>query len=419
MRKTSFVLFAVLVLMAVLPLGVAQAQEAVTVELTTHETLGPILTDADGMTMYLFTVDERNVSNCAGGCANAWPPVLASGDPVAGEGVTETALATITRDDGDSQVTYNGWPLYYFAQDAAAGDANGQNVNDVWFVVSSSGGPIQNSAPVNVSAHPTLGNILVDISGRTQYLFTPDERGVSNCAGPCALAWPPLLTVGDPVAGDGVTARALGTTDRGDGTIQVTYNGWPLYYFAFDNKPGDINGQDSRSVWYAVSTDGGAIWNSATIAIADHAELGPILADSKGRILYLFSPDLPNKSVCAGGCALAWPPVVTIDAPLAGDGVDARQLGTITRDDGYTQVTFGAQPLYYFAFDDKPGDARGQDSGNVWFVLSAAGDGIIPPVTGDLSLTTAALAALVMSVALLSAGGFMLRRRAVRRVTIA
>ena len=289
MRKRNLVLLAVLVSLAILPLG---AQVAVTVELTTHETLGPILTDADGMTMYLFTVDKRNVSKCAGGCANAWPPVLASGDPAAGEGVTATALATITRDDGGSQ---------------------------------------------------------------------------------------------------------------------VTYNGWPLYYFAFDNKPGDTNGQDSRGVWYTVSTDGGAIWSTATLAIADHPELGAILSDSKGRILYLFSPDLPNKSVCAGGCALAWPPVVTIDAPLAGDGVDARQLGTITRDDGYTQVTYGAQPLYYLAFDGKPGDARGQDSGNAWFVLSAAGSGIVPPVTGGLSLTP---------VALLSTGGFMLRRRALRHATI-
>ena len=139
-------------------------------------------------------------------------------------------------------------------------------------VLSTDGGPIQTNALVNVGEHSELGTILLDRSGRN--LFTPDERNVSNCAGLCALAWPPLLTVNDPVGGEGLSADHVGTITRADGSAQVTYNGWPLYYFAFDNGPGDTNGQDSFDVWYVLSTDGGPIQTNAQVKTAEHPELG-------------------------------------------------------------------------------------------------------------------------------------------------
>jgi predicted lipoprotein with Yx(FWY)xxD motif len=129
---------------------VAQAQTAATVNVSAHASLGDILTDGD--TLYLFTNDERDKSNCSGGCAGAWPPLMTTGDPVPGEGVNEGRLGTITRDDDSTQVTFNGWPLYYYAADEAAGDANGQDRGGVWFVVSTAGGPIQTSAIVNLTA---------------------------------------------------------------------------------------------------------------------------------------------------------------------------------------------------------------------------------------------------------------------------
>ena len=109
---------------------------------------------------------------------------------------------------------------------------------------------------VEATDHVDLGIILTDRSGRTQYLFTPDNQDVSTCGDPCALFWPPLLTVGDPTAGEDVSADQLGTIERDDGSVQVTYNGWPLYYFAFDNMPGDANGQGSDEVWFVVSPTG-------------------------------------------------------------------------------------------------------------------------------------------------------------------
>ena len=90
----------------------------------------------------------------------------------------------------------------------------------------------------------------------TLYLFTKDTPNTTVCYDKCATAWPPLLTTGAPVAGEGVDASKLGTTTRTDGTVQVTYNGWPLYYYDKDKAPGDVVGQDVGDVWYVVSAAG-------------------------------------------------------------------------------------------------------------------------------------------------------------------
>ena len=102
--------------------------------------LGDILVDGDGNALYLFTPDAQGASTCYDGCAEAWPPLVT--EVGAGDGVDGALLGTVARDDGTEQVTYNGWPLYYFAGDNAAGDTNGQGVNDVWFVLDAAGNAI-------------------------------------------------------------------------------------------------------------------------------------------------------------------------------------------------------------------------------------------------------------------------------------
>ena len=106
------------------------------VTVATDSTLGNYLVASNGMTLYMYTKDVANVSNCSGTCATAWPPYSpVSNEPlVAGDGITGQ-ISTITRADGTSQLTYNGQPLYYFAKDTKAGDTTGQNVGKVWFVV--------------------------------------------------------------------------------------------------------------------------------------------------------------------------------------------------------------------------------------------------------------------------------------------
>jgi predicted lipoprotein with Yx(FWY)xxD motif len=109
---------------------------------------------------------------------------------------------------------------------------------------------------VNVGQNSSLGSFLVDSKGMTLYIYTRDTPGTSNCYSGCATAWPPLLTNGAATAGTGVTASMLGTTTRTDGTVQVTYNGWPLYYFARDKAAGDTTGEGVQSVWYVITPGG-------------------------------------------------------------------------------------------------------------------------------------------------------------------
>ena len=116
------------------------------------------------------------------------------------------------------------------------------------------------SGPAMVNlASGALAAHLVDDKGMTLYLYTKDSPGTTTCYDKCASAWPPLLTSGASQAGGGVDASKFGTTTRTDGTTQVTYNGWPLYYFAKDKQAGDTTGEGVGSVWYCISASGDAI----------------------------------------------------------------------------------------------------------------------------------------------------------------
>jgi predicted lipoprotein with Yx(FWY)xxD motif len=118
--------------------------EASTVQVVESD-FGSILADADGMTLYLFEADEGSTSSCYDDCAAAWP-ALESDSPTGGEGVDASLLGTTERDDGTTQVTYAGHPLYYYAADGSAGDVTGQGINDVWFVVGPDGAAVTEKA---------------------------------------------------------------------------------------------------------------------------------------------------------------------------------------------------------------------------------------------------------------------------------
>lgn len=109
------------------------------------------------------------------------------------------------------------------------------------------------------TATSDAGEILVDGDGRSLYRFLNDTQGASTCTADCEANWPFLGSEGDPQAGEGADASALGTLAREDGATQVTYGDWPLYYFAGDTEPGDTNGQGVGDVWYLVAPDGSTI----------------------------------------------------------------------------------------------------------------------------------------------------------------
>lgn len=117
-----------------------------------NSSLGSILVDSSGRTLYLFKADVGGKSACSGACATAWPPLLVTAKPTAGGGLTASKLGTITRSDGTQQVTYNGHPLYLFVKDAKPGQTTGQGVTAfgaAWFALTPSGD--QASTPASSS----------------------------------------------------------------------------------------------------------------------------------------------------------------------------------------------------------------------------------------------------------------------------
>jgi len=208
--------------------------------------VGNVLVGPTGMTLYIFTKDTPDTSTCTGDCLKAWPALtVKSADDIVPGVNLPGKWGTTKRDDGSLQVTYNGWPLYYFAKDKAIGDATGENVGKVWFTVA--------PETVVVSASKDQGNIVVSADGMTLYTFTKDTANTSTCTGDCAKAWPAFWVYNNDklVAGTGVTGK-LGTIKHDDDTMQVTYNGMPLYVYSKDAKPGDTTGQGVGNVWNVV-----------------------------------------------------------------------------------------------------------------------------------------------------------------------
>lgn len=115
------------------------------------------------------------------------------------------------------------------------------------------------AATVQLGTDTTYGKHLTDAQGNSLYLYAEDSPDESTCVDVCVGNWPPLTTDGTPVAGTGVDASLLGTIKRADGTLQVTYDGSPLYRYVRDLKPGDINGQRLGDVFFLVSAGGQAV----------------------------------------------------------------------------------------------------------------------------------------------------------------
>jgi predicted lipoprotein with Yx(FWY)xxD motif len=186
------------------------------------------------------------------------------------------------------------------------------------------------------------------------------------CTGPSSdtqAEWPAITTKGAPVAGPGVSAKLLGSVQRKGVGDQVTYAGHPLYLF--DTSPGAITGEgwDEPSlppwhgVWWVMSPSGQPQpWPGmlTTTTIKNKPVLGELMQTGIGWVVfpaYTYSKDTSSASACYNACARAWPPVLTSGTPGVGQGLSAADLGTITRSDGTTQVTWNGQPLYFYSHE--------------------------------------------------------------------
>jgi predicted lipoprotein with Yx(FWY)xxD motif len=221
----------------------------------------------------------------------------------------------------------------------------------------------QSTDSVGSRVAPGLGSILTDNAGRTLYMFTKDAPGLSTCYDQCAVAWPPLTSDTEPALPAGLPG-VLGSTQRTDGSTQLTYNGMPLYYWTKDQKPGDTTGQNVGGVWFVVNPA-----SAPTVTVRSDPELGDMLVDPRGMTLYRFTKDQPGVSNCYDQCATAWPPLLTDSAPTGPEAL-ATGLGAANRKDGTQQVTYNGAPLYYWMNDTMPGDTTGQNVGGVWFIVN-------------------------------------------------
>ena len=133
---------AVLALLLLHPSAGNAARGGGTVVSTAKTSLGGVLVDSRGDTLYLFAKDTNGMSACTGQCATFWPPLIASGKPLAAAGAKASLLGTTKRADGRMQVTYNGHPLYTFTKDTKKGQTNGEGVNAFgakWYALSPAG----------------------------------------------------------------------------------------------------------------------------------------------------------------------------------------------------------------------------------------------------------------------------------------
>jgi len=354
-KRVMWLLVGAVLILAVAPALAQDNMMHATVNMGGNDELGPFFVDANGMTLYIFAMDEPGVSNCSGDCVAKWPllTVAAGENPTLADGIPGL-VNVITRDDGTRQVTYNGMPLYYWVNDAQPGDATGQNVGEVWFVAT--------PPTVGLGGNTELGDFLVGANGMTLYLFTNDTENTSNCYDQCAANWPPLTVAnGDLPTGQPGLPGKLGVIDRTDGIQQVTYDGMPLYYWVKDAAPGDATGQNVNNVWFVVKPP--------TVSLSSNADLGDYLIGPNGMTLYIFTKDTDGASTCYDQCAVKWPPLLAANGETltAGEGVMG-ELGTTERTDGTYQVTYNGMPLYYWIDDIVPGDTTGQDVGAVWFV---------------------------------------------------
>lgn len=247
--------------------GASAAPSTIQLGMGTTAALGSFLTGPDGRTLYTLSSDPDNGSICTGQCLTFWPPLLvAAGGTTTLPLGTTGAVGTFTRtDDGTTQVTYKSRALYYFKNDTAAGQTNGEGIQalgGVWHVAKVD---VATTAPSSVKlgtrSTSALGTFLTGPNGMTLYTLSSDPDNGTVCFGQCVTFWP-LLEVapgGSVTAPAGVSGR-FSTFLRSDGPTQVTFNGRALYYFKNDTAPGQTNGEGIKNT--------GGVWHVAAAAVA-------------------------------------------------------------------------------------------------------------------------------------------------------
>lgn len=231
------------------------------------------------------------------------------------------------------------------------------------------------------------GEVLADAEGNVLYFFTPDVKGESNCEGECIESWPEFyVEEADPA--EELDAANFGTISRPDGGNQTTYKGWPLYYFAGDEQPGDIAGDGVNGEWYVAKPNNSLMIAKEQLVGADGQNyiinengnyvegegLTTYFTDAEGRTLYIFINDSTNTNNCTNNCVDSWP-VFHVDIEALPSAMNADHFGEFTAHGDRQQLTYKGWPVYYFSNDTERGDTKG---------VSVPEPGVWPVVQGDI-----------------------------------
>lgn len=234
------------------------------IQIIDNPQFGKILADSNGRTLYVFAPDVSGNSACTGGCLVTWPSFYVK-DPTLSQGIKSNDIEDIHRTDGEEQTTFKGWPLYYFASDASQGDVKGDGVSGVWFVAKPDYTLMLAKAQLvgadgkQYKSDYTEGTeasiYLVDSMGRTLYAFSPDKFKTNRYTLPDFsndATWP-IFQVGAVQSLPSILHKTDFDAIQVFGKNQLTFKGWPLYYFGPD-------GAGSRGINKGVSVPTPGFW---------------------------------------------------------------------------------------------------------------------------------------------------------------
>lgn len=318
---------------------------------------GLMLADAKGMTLYTYTPDQDpGKSACNDQCAAVWPPLKTSPDAKAfGE------WSIIARKDGSSQWAFRSQPLYTYSRDVAAGDANGDELNQQWFLAVR---PI--ATPPGFKTFKTQhGHLLVDLKKMTLYTSDADNPDKSTCDSACARTWRPV----EAWWGSATVSSDWSVVTRDDGTIQWAYKTKPLYRYTGDFNPGEIAGNGIGSWHAAILEPPPPVPGWVTYQTSDGGEL---IADPHGQTIYAhdFVPGRRARGPANGMARPGdWKPVLALPG--------AKSVGywsAVTLENGTQQWAHKGLLLYTNVRDTEPGDLNGiRSTDRVWRPIMKTG----------------------------------------------
>ena len=236
---------------AATPIPTLQPTAAKTTDtiVTASTSLGPVLVNGEGKTLYYFTNDkvDSDSSACTGTCADTWPAFSTDTIRVSAP-LMQSDFYTYPQADGTKQIAYNGLRLYTYKADTQPGDVKGDNVNKVWFAAT----PFEY---IKIAQNTERGSYLTDSKGMTLYYFIQDTPGNSILQGKSLVEFPvfgPRL-ISTPSS---LNPKDFTYVTRADNLSQIAYKGMPLYYYIEDKNPGDTLLQKYSTDFFVANISG-------------------------------------------------------------------------------------------------------------------------------------------------------------------